>query len=270
MPELLYVLGAVTALAVLTVLFILSLRGTLTVGYDGEFFLFFKVLFFNVRLLPPKEEKRKCRRSMSRRRAKRIRRLVAQREERKQALKEKLFGRRTDKEKKTDEISDGEVEKDKSSSKPPVRLIAREVIDILSAFTEIIAILVKRFTHHLRIKVSKFKIKIATPDASVTAVTYGAATGILNVLLPILRDVDNLGLPKEESFDISADFVSDTPDIDIKVSFSLRTWHIADIALRSMLGGLSRYVKRKGGIDKTIDHISEIVQAFSTKKENKN
>ena len=138
---------------------------------------------------------------------------------------------------------------------------------MLSVFTEIIAILTKRFTHHLRIKIAKFKIKIASPDASVTAVTYGAATGILNVLLPILRDVENLGLPKEEEFDISADFVSDTTEIDMKVSFSLRTWHVADIALRSLFGGLSKYLKRKGGIDKAFGEISELISAFSSKKE---
>ena len=269
MPELLYVLGAVIAFIALTVILILSLRGTLTVGYNGELFLRFKVLFFNLKLLPVKEKKKSYRRSMSRSKAKKIRRLVAKKEERKRAFKEKLFGKKKEEKVSEEKPADKEV---KETDKPeiPVRLIAREAIDLLSAFTEIIAIVTRRFTKHLRIKVSRLKVRIATPDPSVTAVTYGACTGIINVLLPILRDVDNLGLPREECFDISADFVSDTPDIDMKVSFSLRVWHIADILLHSLFGGLSKYVKRKGGIDRAFDNISEIIKAFSSKHENKN
>lgn len=269
MPDLLYVLGGIIGFVILAAILILSLRGTLTVGYDGEFFLYFKVLFFNVRLLPPKEGKKRYRRSMSRRRAKKIRRLVAQKEERKRAFKEKLFGKKTAEDKKSGHKHAPEEKKEKTNL--PVKLIAKETIDVLSAFTEIIAIIVKRFAHHLRIRISKFKIMIATPDPALTAVTYGAATGIIDVLLPILRDVDNLGLPKEEHFDLSADFVADTPHIDMKVSFSLRTWHIADIMLRSLFGGLSKYAKRKGGIDKAFEDISRLIDAFSSKKEkNKN
>ena len=259
MPELLYVLSVVIGLIALAVVLFLSLRGTLTVGYDGEFFLTFKVLFFNIPLLPIREKRKNYRRSMSRRKAKKIRRLVEKKEERKRDFIQKLFGKKEAEDKKPSDKTQAEAPKEKSDVDIPVKLVARETIDILSAFTEIIAIITNRFTHHLRIRISRFKIRIATSDASLTAVTYGACTGIVNVLLPILRDVENLGLPREENFDISADFVSDTPEIDMMVSFSIRTWHIADIMLRSLLGGMSKYVKRKGGIDKTFDNISVII-----------
>ena len=264
MPEFFTVSGIILAAIALLTLFILSLRGTLTVEYKGEFALSFRVLFFNLKLLPVKERTKHYRRSMSRRKAKRIRKQVAQREERKNSFKEKLFGK---KQKKTEDKKGAEQGAAEKKERPdiPVSLVARETVDILSAFTEIIAVIVKRFTHHLRVKIARFKIKIATEDPAITAVTYGAATGIINVLLPILATVENLGLPKEKDLDISTDFTSTTPEIDLKVTFSLRTWHIADIAIRTVFGGISKYVGRKGGIDKTFAHISDIISSLSPK-----
>ena len=270
MPEfftvanILTVVGLMIFLALLSVIVLLSLRGRLTVAYDGEFSISFGVLFFNFRLLPVKERKKRYRRSMSRRKARKIREAVQRKEERRRAFKERLFGK---KEQPKSEDKKGEAAPPKEAEKPdiPVSLIAREIIDILSAYTEVIAIIVKRFAHHLRIKVARFKIKIATGDPAVTAVTYGAATGVLNVLIPILSTVENLGLPKEKDFDISTDFIAATPDIDMKVTFYLRTWHIADILIRTVLGGISKYVSRKGGIDKTFAHISDIVNRFIPK-----
>lgn len=269
MPDFFTVLGIIIAVFALSVVFVLSLRGTLTVAYDGEFYLSFRILFLNLRFLPIRERKKRYSRYMSRRQAKKIREEMARKEERKRAIKELLFGK---KEKKPEEEEKKPEEEKRSeeknvSPKFPIKLVARELIDILSAFTEIVAIIVKRFAHHLKVKIVRFKVKIATEDPALTAVTYGAATGIINVLLPILEDVDNLGLPKEKNLDVSTDFLSDTPEIDMKVSFSIRTWHIADIFLRTAIGGISKYVDRKGGIDKTLENISRLVEAFTPRKE---
>ena len=271
MPEILYALGILAGLVVLSVIFLLTLRGTLTIGYNGEFFLFFKVLFFNIKLLPVKEKQKKYRKTMSRRKAQKIRHSIEKKKERKHKIIQAIFGKKESKETQTEEKPPETPQESTESGSVqlnfPVKLIAREIIDILSAYTEMIAIIMRRFTHHLRIKIARFKIRIATPDPSVTALTYGAATGILNVLLPVMRDVDNLGLPKEEYFDISTDFLSDTPEIDIKVSFSLRVWHIADVLIRPLFGGLSKYVDRKGGIDNTIEGFVKLVEGFFPKKE---
>ena len=269
MPDFFTVLGIIIAVFALSVVLVLSLRGTLTVAYDGEFYLSFRILFLNLRFLPIRERKKRYSRYMSRRQAKKIREEMARKEERKRAIKELLFGK---KEKKPEEEEKKPEEEKRSeeknvSPKFPVKLVARELIDILSAFTEIVAIIVKRFAHHLKVRIVRFKVKIATEDPALTAVTYGAATGIINVLLPILEDVDNLGLPKEKNLDVSTDFLSDTPEIDMKVSFSIRTWHIADIFLRTAIGGISKYVDRKGGIDKTLENISRLVEAFTPRKE---
>lgn len=264
MTEFLIVLGIILALAVLSVLFVLSLRGTLTISYDGEFGLSFKVLFITFRIFPARKKAKHYRKTMSRRKAKRIRRSAQRKNDFLSRLKEKIFGKKDKKESETEEKSKKTTETS-ASNDIPVGTVAREVIDILSTFTEIVGVLVKRFTHHLRIKIARLKVKIATEDPAITAVTYGAASQIVNVLLPILRQVEHLGLPKEKNFELSYDFLSTAPEIDLKVSFSLRTWHVADIAIRSLIGGISKYVGRKGGIDKTVEHISGLIDRFVPK-----
>ena len=123
----------------------------------------------------------------------------------------------------------------------------------------------------MRIKVARFKIKIATEDAALTAVTYGAVSQIINVLLPILSTVKNFDLPKRKNFDISADFTTTTPEIDVKVSFSLRVWHFADIGIRSLWGGIGKLFSRRKNAKYPIPFINksiaEILDSFSKKEE---
>lgn len=262
MPEFFIALGIILAIAVLFALFILSLKGTLTVAYNGEFSISFRVLFFKISF-PAKKKQKHYRKTMSRRKARRIRKAVERKPDLWGRIKEMLFGKKEEKK----PTAEKKPQKKAETAAPDISAgtVATEVIDILSAFTEIIGVLVKRFTHHLRIRIARFKIKIATEDPAVTAVTYGAASQIINVLLPILGQVEHLGLPKEKHFELTYDFISTAPEIDLKVSFSLRVLHVADIAIRSLIGGISKYVGRKGGIDKTFEHIGKLIDQLSPK-----
>ena len=254
MPPLLKAAAIVIGTVALLIIFILSLRGTLTIAYDGEFSLFFRVLFFNIKLLPWKKRKKRYRKTMSARKAKRIRLKARRKAERRRLRKKKPI---------PEEPKEPQEPKEKGElPKIPIRPIARELIDIMATATEAVAIVVKRFTHHLRIKVARFKVTVATNDPAVTAVTYGAASQIINVLLPILSTVKNFKLPPKEQFGVAVDFTKETPDIDIKLSFSLRVWHIADIWLRGAFGALSKYVDRKGGVDKTFKSLAELFGSF--------
>ena len=117
-----------------------------------------------------------------------------------------------------------------------------EILDVVSLVTDLTGVVVTRFTKRLRIKVARMKIVVATDDAATTAIAYGAITQSINLLLPILSDVKNFDLPKnEKNFDVRADFTSDTPSADIKISFSLRVWHLFDIAL----GALKKFIAHK-------------------------
>ena len=262
MPPLLKAAAIAIGAVALLILFILSLRGTLTIAYDGEFSLYFRVLFFNIKLLPWKKRKKRYRKTMSARKAKRIRIKARRKAERRRLRRKKPV---PEEQKKPEEPK----KEPTSLPKIPIRPIARELIDIMATATEAVAIIVKRFTHHLRIKVARFKVTVATGDPAVTAVTYGAASQIINVLLPILSTVKNFKLPPKDEFGVSVDFTKETPDIDIKLSFSLCVWNFVDIWLRAAFGALSKYVDRKGGVDNTFKSLAELFGSFMPQDNNK-
>ena len=213
---------------------LLSLSLKITVAYRDELSLVFKVLFIRIRILP-KKDKRRGPHSMSKRRAAKI----------KQRLEKKAAKKRAKKEAKKKEkaiLAEGGAKKEKRS--------VSEILDIISMVKEIVGTVIKKFFGHLKIDAARIKIKVATGDAASTAIAYGAVSQSVNLLLPVLEDVKNFKLPRESQFDISADFLSDKPEIDIKLTFSVRLWHIFDIAFAA----LGKFIKRKAAGATDTDH----------------
>ncbi len=255
MPYILAALAAIVIFAFLSLLFLLSLKGTLTVAYDKELYVSFRVLCFKIVLYPVKPKKKRYRHRMSRRQAAKIRKAAEKRESSKSWLREKLIGlfKRKPKEEADEEEKKEEKKEDATSDVkpklPPIGKTASFVIDIVASIATAVAIIVKRFSHHLRIKVARLHVTVAGEDASVTAVTYGAVTQIVNIMLPILSSVKNFKLPRQKDFDISVDFSATTPEIDAEISFSLRVWHFADIGLRALFGGIVKFFKRNDSLE---------------------
>ena len=205
-------------------IFLLSLKATITIAYSEELTLFVKVLFFKIKILPKKEKRGPF--SMSAAKAARIRKKAEKKAaKKKQAKKEKEYKKAQQKEQ--------EKEKDKKS--------ISDILDIISLIRKLVAEVIRRFFKHLRIDVARLKIKVATGDAASTAIAYGAVTQSVNLLLPVLEEVKNFKLPKMQELDIYADFTADTPTADIMLSFSLRVWHVFDVAF----GALKAFLKHK-------------------------
>lgn len=263
----LIIIAAIIVLGVALFATTLSLRGVLTIAYNGELSVDYRVLFFKIPFYPlPKSKERKRRRQhMSVRAAERIKRRQKKKEERLQKLRSFFKSEKKEPEKKPSEEKKPAT-KASPLTKEQLKDALTDAVDIVAALTEIISVVVKRFTHHLRIKVARFKIKIATEDAALTAVTYGSVSQIINVLLPILSTVKNFDLPKRKDFDVSADFSTTKTEIDVKVSFTLRVWHLADIGLRSLFGGFGKLFSRRKNAKYPIPFIrksiAEILEGF--------
>ncbi len=263
MPELFITLAILAALAALSLLFLLSLKGTLTISYDKEFSIHFKVLGFKLPIYPRPQKKRRRRHRMSAREAARIRKRARKKAERDRLWRQQKRADKKERKKKKGEKQSAQKEK------APIGKTVSSVLDILAVITEVTAIIVKRFTHHLRIKIAKLRVKIASEDAALTAVAYGSVTQIVNILLPILSEVGNLKLPPEKNFDISADFSTTTPEIEAEIAFSLRVWHFADVGVRGVFGGISKFLKRSDNIEDTLSEaLSKSLSHISTNKEN--
>ena len=202
--------------------FLLSLRATVTVSYGEELGLSVKVLFLRIRILP-KKEKKKGPRSMSAKKAAKIRKKRSEKQEKKAAAA---------KQKKQEKEAKKATKKKKSMS---------EILDLLRLITTLLGVVVKKFFGHLRIDLARLKLTVATGDAATTAVAYGAVTGILSTLLPLIQSVKHVSLPREQDLDVGIDYLAEAPSFDLELSVSLRVWHVFDVAF----GALFTFIKHK-------------------------
>lgn len=218
----------VFGIIVLFFAFLLSLKATVTIAYCGEVELSVRVLFFKIKILPAR--KKKYPQSMSAKKARRIK------EKREKKAAKKLAKKKAKKEQKEEEkraVASGKVKKERKT--------AGEILDIISLVAELIRAVIGKFFGHLRIKLARIRMKIATGDAAATAIAYGAVTQAINVLFPLIDQIKTVRTPKNRDIDISADFCSDESEIDIEISFALRVWHLFHVAFAA-LGKLIKYI----------------------------
>ena len=186
-------------------------------AYSDEVSLSVRVLFFKFKILPAKEKKGK--KKMSEKKAAKIRDSLRKKQQKKAlAKKEKEKAKETKEKKSISETISG------------VRMI-----------TDIVLAVIKKFFGHLQIKMSRIKMVVATEDAATTAIAYGAITQSLNILLPALESVKNFKKLKKAEIDIRADFLADSPTVDVEISFAIRVWHIFDVAFAA----LGKFIKSK-------------------------
>ena len=230
----LLIIGTVILAILLLAAFVLSLRLTLTVIYDGELALTLRILFVKIKLYP-KDEKQKRIRSMSAAKAARIRKA-----ERKRALKERerLLAKR--KERLRKKRRKKALKKQKTFTQR-----IRDFADNFKLISGVVITVIKRFSKHIKVNVHKLRIKVASSDASTTAIAYGSIVQTVNALLPVLEETKAFTLPQNaEDLNVRADFTDDTPEIDLKISLSLRVWHILDIILTGLRKAMPTLEKR--------------------------
>ncbi len=216
----------VIGIILLFFVFLLSLRATVTVCYGDDLALSVKVLFLRIKILPKKEKKGP--RSLSAKKAKKLREKLSQKKKKKaDAAKEKKLAK---------------AEKKKTKKKKSMS----EILDLIRLITTLLGVVIRKFFKHLRIDLARLKLTVATSDAATTAIAYGAATQTISILLPLIQSVRQVSLPKEADLDIRADFLSDTPSFDLKLSVSLRVWHLFDVAFGALFSFIKHKIKTAG------------------------
>ena len=227
------ILGILCGILLLVALLLL-LKFKITIAYHEEFSLTVGIGLLRLRILPPKKKKKGGARSMSAAKARRIQKRLARRKAGWEKLKARFMKKKPSK--KTDESAQTELK--------PKQMTVSEILDLLDMVRKVVLAVVKRFLKHLRVDVARMRIRIATGDAALTAVAYGTVTQSVNVLLPILRTVKNFGLPKTTNLDIQPDFLADSSQVDICISFSIRTWQMIHIGLDALLSLIKHYFEK--------------------------
>ena len=217
MPPFVIVIGIIA----LIIGAILALRATLTIEYRDALNVSVKVLFLNFKITPRKEKKvdpkdftpRKFRRMMKKKRRKELR-----------AYKKK----QKKLEKKSLQKKEGKAQKKSGAKK------LRSLLDNINTVKELVELVTARFVRHLRIELTRIKIVVATDDAAKTAVLYGVVSQSVAYTLELLDRVTNLEYAQEADVSVDVDFLETKPRADVHIAFSLRVWHLLDIALRAL------------------------------------
>lgn len=134
-----------------------------------------------------------------------------------------------------------EEKKKQEAENPKPKKSLSEILDMTSMILEIVKAVVKKFFGHLRVRVARFNITLASGDPALTAIAYGTVTQTVSYIIAALRNTKNVKGLDRKRIDIRTDFLSDTPKVDIKLSFSIRVWHVFDIAFAA----LGKFLKRK-------------------------
>ena len=126
-----------------------------------------------------------------------------------------------------------------------------------------------KFFKYLRVDLARFHINVATGDAATTALAYGAVCDALTHLFVILEPLRGFDLPDNRDISVEADYLSEKTTADIKLSFSLRVWHILIIALVTFIKVTKHMVKFKSrSEDLPHGHKNKAANAVHIKKGN--
>ena len=205
----LYIIGGI----LLFFAFIASLRAEVLIAYSDEFALTVRVLGIPIKIIPKKKKKIKLSAYSKKNRAKYE---AAQKEK---AIKKSK--KKAEKKKKKADKAAGKVKPKKPLS---------ETIDMI---LDLVKVAVGRFGKHLRIRIARLHIGVATGDAASTAILYGAIAPSVACIAAFLDSTSTLRHPAKTDVDIHADYLSEKMVIDIEIGFSICVWQLFDILFRT-------------------------------------
>ncbi len=213
-------------LLLLVGLMLLKIKLTVEASENAELYL--KILFFKIKLYPKKQKKIKLKdrtkKSLMRKEQKQKRRAQKkQRKKEKTALKKKQKAQESTKE------------------TPKKKKSVGEIVDLVGLIGKLTGAFFSRFSRRLRLDITKVHITVGTEDAATTAIYYGAICSGVDVLLSILDNTTNISPKEKRDILVNADFLSSKTELDIKLSASLRVWHLFDILLSVAI----KFVKEK-------------------------
>jgi len=100
--------------------------------------------------------------------------------------------------------------------------------------------LLGKLSNHLKIRIDRLFIVVATGDAATTGITYGAVSAAAAALTELLYTHMKVRFPKKEKAGVIADFVGNSSTCDISVVFSMRVYE----GLFTMISLAYNYLKK--------------------------
>ena len=213
----LYIIGGI----VLFFAFIASLRAEILIAYSDDLALTIRVLGIPIKILPKKKKKVKISAYSRKNRAK------YEASEKEKALKK---AKKNSEKKKKKEEAKAKKKADKAAGKEKPK---KPIGDIIEMIKDLVAVAVGRFAKHLRIRIARLHIGVATGDAATTAILYGAIAPTVACIAALLDSTSTLRHPAKSDVDIHADYLSERMQIDVEIGFSICVWQVFDVLFRT-------------------------------------
>ena len=217
-----------TVLGILLLLIcaIMFLRVSVIIEADESVRVFLKILFIKIKLVP-KERKKIDPRDFEAKKFKR-----RQEKEKKKALaKQKSKAKKDAKKKQKKELAKQQKKK----------MSVSEIMDIVGLVSKLVGTFFVRFAKRLRLDLAKIHITVGGEDAASTAISYGVVCQGVAVIVELLDRITNVTPAKDKDIAVNVDFLSEKTKLDIKLSASLRVWHVFDMLFSVAI----KFVKEK-------------------------
>ena len=225
-----------TALCIIGGIFLLffgiaMIRAEVIIKYTDDFGLAVRVCGIKITIMPRKQKKRRPRDYSPKKLAKRAAK------EKKKAEKAAAKKKEKDAKKAADKAAKAEAKKAGKVKKKPLG----ETISLILA---LVRTAVGRFARHLRVRVARLHINVATGDAANTAILYGAIAQSAAYIAALLDSTKTLKNPARSDVDIRADYLSEKTTADIEIGFSIRVWQVFDVLIRTGITFIKKELKK--------------------------
>lgn len=223
----LYILGGIFLL-----LFgIAMIRAEVIIKYADDFGLAVRVCGIKITIMPRKQKKVHPRDYSTKK--------IARREAKAAKKAEKAA-----KKKKAKKAKKAAEKAEKAELKKKGKLKKKPIGEIISLILALVKTAVSRFAKHLRIRIARLHINVATGDAAGTAILYGTVAQSAAYIAALLDSTKTLKNPVHADVDIRADYLSEKTTADIEIGFSLRIWQVFDILIRTGITFVKKEIKK--------------------------
>lgn len=223
----LYIIGGI-----LLFFFLLAMiRAEVIIKYADDFALAVKICGIKINILPARKKRVRIRDFTPKK--------IAARRAREQKKAEKAAAKKKAKaaEKAAKKQREQELKRRGKLKKKPIG----ETISLILA---LVKTAVGRFARHLRVRIARLHINVATGDAAKTAILYGTISQSVAYIAALLDSVGTLTGARRADVDVHADYLSETTTADIEIGFSLRVWQVFDILIRTAVAFVKHEAKK--------------------------
>ncbi len=222
----LYIIGGI-----LLFFFLLAMiRAEVIIKYADDFALAVKICGIKINILPARKKRVRIRDFTPKK--------IAARRAREQKKAEKAAA------KKKAKAAEKAAKRREQELKRRGKLKKKPIGETISLILALVRTAVGRFARHLRVRIARLYINVATGDAAKTALLYGTISQSVAYIAALLDSVGTLTGARRADVDVHADYLSEATTADIEIGFSLRVWQVFDILIRTAVTFVKHEAKK--------------------------